>query len=63
MHDWAWLLRRAGWLARDQELSRAVHAMGVMIFVASVVWGIVAIRSRVHAIAEPTLHDPAVGTR
>ena len=39
VHDWAWLLRRWGWLSRDQELSRAVHALGVVVFLASVAWG------------------------
>lgn len=40
IHDWAWLLRRAGWLAKDQEISRAIHALGVIIFAASLAWGI-----------------------
>ena len=43
VHDWNWLLRRAGWLAKDQEISRAIHALGVIIFLASVAWGIKAL--------------------
>jgi len=39
-HDWAYLLGRAGWLARDQELGRAIHFLGVVLLAASVVWGV-----------------------
>ena len=31
-HDWAYLLGRAGWLARDVALGQAVHATGVATF-------------------------------
>lgn len=39
-HDWAYLLGRAGWLAKDQELAGTVHFLGVVLLVASVVWGL-----------------------
>ena len=45
VHDWHWLLGRAGWLAKDQEISRAIHALGTLTFIAALVWGIQAIRA------------------
>lgn len=44
-HDWAYLLRRAGLLAQDQQLSRMIHFAGVIIFIAAIAWGIQAIRA------------------
>lgn len=44
-HDWAFLLRRAGLMAQDQQLSRMIHFLGVVIFIASLAWGIQAIRA------------------
>jgi hypothetical protein len=43
-HDWAYLLGRAGWLARDGELSKVVHFVGVVLLMASVLWGIAALK-------------------
>lgn len=40
IHDWAYLLGEAGWLQHDAALSRGVHAMGLMIFVAALVVGV-----------------------
>jgi len=40
-HDWAYLLGRAGWLARDQALARGVHAAGFILFVAALGLGLV----------------------
>jgi len=40
LHDWAYLLGEAGWLAKDQELARAIHFLGVVLLVGSVVWGV-----------------------
>jgi len=39
-HDWAYLLGRAGWLAKDQDLARTLHFLGVVLLVASVFWGV-----------------------
>lgn len=36
-HDWAYLLGRAGWLAKDQDLARTIHFLGVVLLV---VWGV-----------------------
>lgn len=48
-HDWAYLPGRAGWLARDQDLARTIHFLGVVLLVASVFWGV---RSQYVAIPE-----------
>ena len=45
-HDWTFLLGRAGWLERDQELSRFIHFVGVVLLVASVWWGIAALKKQ-----------------
>ena len=63
IHDWAWLLRRAGWLARDQELSRAVHALGVILFIVSIAWGIIAIHALARAAVDTTAHETVLRTR
>jgi len=34
-HDWAYLLDAAGWLAHDHAIARAVHAVGVVVFLAA----------------------------
>ena len=39
-HDWAFLLGRAGWLAKDQDLARTIHFLGVVLLVGSVFWGV-----------------------
>ncbi len=39
-HDWAYLLWRLALLEQDQGIARVVHAIGVLIFVSSVWWGI-----------------------
>jgi hypothetical protein len=39
-HDWAFLLGEAGWLARDVALARAVHGVGVMLFIAALALGL-----------------------
>lgn len=39
-HDWAYLLWQLGLLEQDQGIARGVHAIGVVIFVFSVWWGI-----------------------
>lgn len=35
-HDWAYLLRRMGWLEMDQGIGQLVFAIGVIVFVASI---------------------------
>lgn len=35
-HDWAYLLGRWGWLARDQAIARGVHGVGVLIFLVAI---------------------------
>lgn len=47
-HDWAYLLSRAGWMAQDTQIARAIHLLGVLLFLASIVWG----ASRVRVAAE-----------
>ena len=44
-HDWAYLLWRLGVLEHDQGIGQTVHAIGVVIFVISVWWGIVSARA------------------
>lgn len=44
-HDWAFLLGRAGLLGQDQQISRAIHFAGVVVFIASIAWGMHAIRA------------------
>ena len=39
-HDWAYLLWQLGLLQHDQGIGRWIHAIGVLIFVFSVWWGI-----------------------
>ena len=39
-HDWAYMLWRLGLLQYDQGIGQGVHAIGVLIFVFSVWWGI-----------------------
>ncbi len=39
-HDWAYMLWRLGLLQQDQGIARGVHAVGVVIFVFSIWWGI-----------------------
>ena len=39
-HDWAYLLGRLGLLQHDQDIARGVHAIGLLIFLFSVWWGI-----------------------
>lgn len=34
-HDWAYLLYNAGWMMQDQALARAIHSVGVAIFLAA----------------------------
>lgn len=40
-HDWAYLLASLGQLGHDQGIARAVRAIGVLLLVASTVWGLV----------------------
>lgn len=51
-HDWAYLLSEMGWLARDLALGRAVHGMGVALFVAALGLGLVA------TLAAPAASEP-----
>jgi hypothetical protein len=39
-HDWNYLLGELGLLARDQAISRAVVAMGVLLVLGSAAWGL-----------------------
>ncbi len=43
-HDWRYLLGRTDLLLHDQEIARAIHLAGVLIFACSVFWGIAALR-------------------
>ena len=43
-HDWRYLLGRTDLLLHDQEIARAIHFAGVLIFGLSVFWGIAALR-------------------
>ena len=38
-HDWAYLLGETGLLAHDQAIGRAVHALGVVVFVCAIALG------------------------
>jgi len=38
-HDWAYLLGRLGLLRQDHAIAGAVHFAGVMLFIASCLWG------------------------
>jgi hypothetical protein len=42
-HDWAYMLGRLGWLQRDQNLGHGVWAAGVVLYLASVAWGLFAL--------------------
>lgn len=46
-HDWAYLFGRAGWLAHDTAIARAVQALGVLVF------GVALIRGYLAAMAPP----------
>jgi hypothetical protein len=39
-HDWAYILATLNLLEKDLSLGRAVHLLGVVLFVLSVVWGV-----------------------
>ena len=39
-HDWAYLLGRAGLLARDVALARAITSIGYLLVVGAAVWGL-----------------------
>jgi len=43
-HDWAYLFGRAGWLAHDTQIARGVHALGALLFIGAVAWGVLAVR-------------------
>ncbi len=45
-HDWSYLLGRLGVLEYDQVLGRGIHAVGVLVFGYSIIWGIIAARAR-----------------
>jgi hypothetical protein len=40
-HDWAYLLARFGLLARDQDIAGAVRTLGLLLVVASSVYGLI----------------------
>lgn len=42
-HDWNYLLGTLGGLQHDQALGRGVHSLGGLIFVLSLVWGLLAL--------------------
>jgi hypothetical protein len=44
-HDWAYLLDAAGWLSHDLAIARAVHAMGVLLFLVALGLGLRAANS------------------
>jgi hypothetical protein len=39
-HDWAYLLGRLGWLGHDQALAMGIHALGALIYLASIGAGV-----------------------
>jgi len=39
-HDWAYMLGRLGWLARDTAIARGVHHAGVVLLIVSTVAGV-----------------------
>jgi hypothetical protein len=44
-HDWAYLLGHMGWLAQDQHIGRFVWLVGVLVYVAAIVGGYVALNA------------------
>jgi hypothetical protein len=52
-HDWAYLLGETNLLAHDQGIGRAVHAIGVIVFVCAIVlgWRYTSRESRAEALA------------
>lgn len=40
-HDWAYLLDRWGLLAKDQEVGRVVYLIGVTVYLAAIVGGVI----------------------
>ena len=39
-HDWSYLLDTLNLLEKDLSIGRAVHLLGVVLFVLSVIWGV-----------------------
>ena len=39
-HDWAYILDALNLLDKDLSIGRAVHLLGVVLFVLSIVWGV-----------------------
>lgn len=40
-HDWEWLLTRLGWLQHDRALAAAAHAIGSIVMIAAIAWGVI----------------------
>ena len=59
-HDWRYLLGRTDLLLHDQQIAGAIHFAGVLLFGASIIWGIVALRGGEAPAEAPSTHFPAV---
>jgi hypothetical protein len=40
-HDWAFLLGRFGWLAHDRGIAQSVHALGTLIYLFAIAFGLI----------------------
>jgi hypothetical protein len=55
-HDWAYLLDAAGWLSQDLAIARAVHSVGVVVFLVALGLGFLASNARQ---SSPAIGNPA----
>jgi hypothetical protein len=59
-HDWVYLLDRLGWYARDQQVGDAFYTVGVVLYVAAIVWGFLGARKRPSERPSRAYHRPVL---
>lgn len=61
-HDWNFLLGRFGVLPHDQGIGQAIHAIGMLLYLLAIAYGIVAALAPRPAAEEPDAQEPVFTT-
>ena len=56
-HDWIYLFRSVGWLARSQNIGGMTHSLGVLVCVASIGWAAWLLRLQYRRLSGDVLHE------
>ena len=56
-HDWIYLFRSVGWLARSQSIGAMTHSIGVLVCIAAIGWAAWLLRLQYRRLSGDVLHE------